>query len=172
MFYAIALPYLLTQGIYAGIINAISAVTVGTCNVVTSLYKHKNPDVDKHLKKIDIERRLLLIETVLHKIQSLSSQEKIIGMTEELKVIENYDRTMDPIELSLHYLKETIHEIHRNLSDLNEKVQNHQNKWFSSWRTLNIRQQLHELETNSLLLDKRFNDLMKISKFLIDYRHG
>ncbi len=48
MNFIVSIPYtLLTQGIYSGLIGTISTVTMGTCKLVTSIYKHKNPNVNK-----------------------------------------------------------------------------------------------------------------------------
>lgn len=179
---ALSFPYmLLTQGIYSGLITTISTVTMGTCGTIKSIYTHKNPDVNNYIKKLDIERRLTLIESVLKKINPKLSHETIDLNVEikneltaslrkskdiELQIIEDYQKTKDPIELCLLFVHEIIHEIHQNLKDIYKKVSNHDRKWFSSWRTLDVSKQLDRLETNSNILEKRFNDLIEISKFL------
>src|SRR5437879_6104608 len=61
------LPYgLIAQGIYSGMIGATGTVAIGTCNIIRSLYKHQNPDVNKFIVALDIERRLKLIHSVLN----------------------------------------------------------------------------------------------------------
>ena len=171
---AFLIPYtILTQGIYTGIIGTISAVTMGTCRLVTSIYNHQNPDISRVIKKLDIDRRLMLIQAVLNTIEHTAkhSEAKLkLNDLEKTQVFElvgaETDLSNDPIELCLVYLHETIQEIHNILSNINDKVEYHNTKWFSSWRTLNVTPFIESLELNSTLLNSRFDDLTKISMFL------
>ena len=168
------IPYtLLAQGLYSGLITMISTVTMGTCSTIKSIYTHKNPDITKVIRKLDIERRLNLIESVLN-AKEIHSEPQLAKMKlndlEKTQVFEivrgENDKFDDPIELCLTYLHEIIQEIHNNLTAINKKVLYHGTKWFSTWRTLNIKGQLEMLQINSDLLESRFNDLIKISQFL------
>jgi len=171
---AFAIPYaLLAQGIYTGIITTISTITTGTCYIVTSIYTHKNPNVSAYIKELDIERRLKLIEAVLHTIKQTKPAEtaetaapsappliepavvlnqqikklSIDNQTVEYFLFDDYQKKPDdPIQLCLRYLSDIISEIHKNLSTIHEKVSNHNDKWFSAWRSLHIKK-------------KRFGDL-------------
>lgn len=176
MNFIVTLPYaLITQGIYSGLIGTISTITMGTCGIITSIYNHKNPDVTKFLKKLDIEKKLNLIESVLDKY---SSQKKITTDSSEIyklysknqnfnfKIMDDYEKKSDPIELCLQYLREIITDIHLNLTDIDNTVKYHKTKWFNSWRKLSIKKKLEQLEINSNLLDKRFNDLIKITELV------
>ena len=168
------LPYtILTQGIYAGIIGTISTVTMGTCRLVTSIYNHRNPDISRVIKKLDIDRRLMLIQAVLNSIEHTAKHNEArlkLNDLEKTQVFElvgaETDLSNDPIELCLIYLHETIQAIHDDLSAINNKVEYHTTKWFSSWRTLNITSLIDNLELNAGLLNARFEDLTKISMFL------
>jgi len=188
---AFAIPYaLLAQGIYTGIITTISTITTGTCYIVTSIYTHKNPNVSAYIKELDIERRLKLIEAVLHTIKQTKPNETFIpsapplvepavvlnqqikklsidNQTVEYFLFDDYQKKPeDPIQLCLRYLSDIIYEIHKNLSTIHEKVSNHNDKWFSAWRSLHIKKDLESLKINSLILNMRFGDLIEISKFL------
>ena len=168
------IPYtLLAQGIYSGLISAVSSVTVGTCRIVKSIYTHQNPDVTRVVKELDIERRLKLIQSVLNAVDQprennytkmkLNDLEK----TQIFEIVgEEVNLNNDPIQLCLFYLHDIIQEIHNNLSDINKKVAYHNTKWFSTWRSINISPYLDNLRLNSKLLDLRFNDLTRISSFL------
>jgi len=168
------LPYtILAQGIYTGIIGTISAVTMGTCNIVKSIYTHKNPDVIKLLQELDIEQRLKLIQSVLNTIDDQSKRDTAkmkLNDLEKTQIFELIDLEPnlngDPIELCIIALHEKIQDIHNDLFNINSKVAYHNTKWFSSWRTLNVKALLDNLKLNSKLLDARFKDLMSISKFL------
>lgn len=168
------IPYtLLAQGIYSGLVGAVSSITVGTCTLVKSIYTHQNPDVTRVVKELDIERKLKLIQAVINAVDrprennfakmKLNDLEKtqIFEIVGEDNNIDN-----DPIQLCLFYLHDIIQEIHNNLLDINRKVIYHNSKWFSTWRTLNIMPYLDNLRINTKLLDSRFNDLTKISLFL------
>ena len=170
---AFIIPSILAQGIYTGIIGTISSVTMGTGKLVKSIYTNRNPDISKIIKELDIERRLHLIQAVLNIIDK-ESKNKLAGVKlnnlEKTQIFEivnsEADLENDPIELCLVYLHEIIQEIHNDLTAINKKVAYHNTKWFYTWRTLNIESLLENLKINSKLLDKRFNDLTKISIFL------
>lgn len=169
---AFIIPTLLTQGIYTGIIGTISSVTIGTCGLVKSIYTYQNPDVTKIIKELDIERKLNIIQAVLHKIDNDSSKLTKIKLndlerTQIFEIINSQTYLMkDPIELCMVYLHETIQEIHNCLTTINKKVSYHNTKWFCRWRTLNIKTQLENLKINFSLLIQRFDDLTNISIFL------
>lgn len=168
------IPYgLLAQGIYTGLIGTISAITMGTCGVVKTIYTHQNPDVTRIIKELDIERRLRLIQSVLNIIDT-ESKNKIakvkLNDLEKTQIFELVGSVTnlndDPIELCLIYIHESIQNIHGDLIDINKKVAYHNSKWFNSWRTLNVKLLLEKLSLDSKLLDSRFDDLTKISLFL------
>lgn len=171
---AYIIPYtILAQGIYTGIIGTISAVTMGTCGMVKSIYTHKNPDVTKTIKELDIERRLRLIQAVLNSVNHHPKYDMAkvkLNDLEKTQIFElvgketNLDN--DPIELCLIYLHETIQEINNDLTAINKKISYHRTKWFNGWRTLNIKSYIENLKINSALLNSRFDDLTKISAFL------
>lgn len=167
------IPTILAQGIYTGVIGTISTITIGTCRLVTSIYTHQNPDITRVIRELDVDRRLLLIQSVLNKIDhdSIHEYTKIkLNDLEKTQVFEiihaKADLQNDPIELCLLYLHEIIQEIHNNLDEINRKVAYHNTKWFNAWRTLDIGHTLENLKINSKLLDARFDDLTKISIFL------
>lgn len=159
------IPTLLAQGIYTGIMETISYVTVGTCSTVKTIYTHRNPNVTNILKELDIERRLKLVQSVINTMNFQSVNK--IDKSQISQLIKNTDDiNCDPIRLCLLYLCEIIQEIHNNLLEINKKVLYHQTKWFNSWRTLNVTNLLTNLRINSNLLNERFNDLTKIKIFL------
>jgi hypothetical protein len=166
---------LLAQGIYTGLIGTISAFTIKTCNLVNTLYARKNSNVTKIVRELDIERRIRLIQSILNKIDQESKYYTRVtndGFNDLEKTqifnmigsIPNLNE--DPIEICLIYLKETIQEIHNDLSNIDNKIMKHNTKWFKNWRTLNIQENLDNLKLNSKLLESRFDDLTKVSIFM------
>jgi hypothetical protein len=170
---AALIPYtLLAQGIYSGLIGTISAVTMGTVAVVQSVYTHRNPDADRVLKKLDIERRLKLFEAILNKINEKTKTELDDISRAEISTIINADVkiTSDPIALCLEFLHETITNITVLLGNLERKIYNHEQKWFSKWRVLDISSYLSDLEDQSKILSERFDDLTKIATYFSNYK--
>ena len=184
------LPLLVAHGIYTGIITGIGGITMGACSSIKKIYTHQNPNVTKIMKRLDLERRLVLIQSVLNVIDEHSVDkiaEKKLDELEKTQIFEMvgasnkaWDPTChfvdkvdmeininkDPIELCLIFLHQTIQDIHNDLSDVNKKVSRHNTKWFSSWRTLDIKNMLDRLDYHSAQLDGRFDDLTRISLFL------
>jgi len=132
----------------------------------------KNPDVIKVIQELDIDRRLNMVQTVLNAFNSKSKNDKNTKLNDMEKkqifeiVGKETDLNDDPIRLCLDYLHDIIQQIHLDLSTINEKIVRHNTKWFNAWRTLNIKPLLENLKLHSNLLDKRFDDLTKISMFL------
>mgnify|MGYP003537659321 FL=1 len=181
---AFLIPYsLITQGLCTGIVTTISAMTVGSYKVIKSIYNHKNEDIQQFLKKLDIERKLALIESAIRHTRSDPPIEEIIpeiptnpnveitpNHLQNLCIIENYNRakskavtSTDPIHLCLSDLSAIITEIHISLKLIDQKVRSHNRKWFYAYRYLDVQKELNKLETNVKILNDRYEDLIKIS---------
>lgn len=192
---ALVVPYtLITQGLYSGIISGISTMTFGMCGMIKSIYNHKNPDVDNFIKKLDIEYRIEMISTILKKYakyKTIDMKEHVGDKSVIFTVLENsaylikdsgmdnslilynskkseqyQNNIIDPLQISLIYLSRIIRDIHNDLIIINKQIEYHSSKWFNSWRTLNIKKYLDELETHNTILINRFNDFIKISSVI------
>lgn len=159
---------LLAQGIYAGVISTISTLTVGTAKLATNLYKNKNPDVANTIKRLDIEHKLSLIEAVIKSsmISTKSESQRIDLEKSTFEIINREFKSVDPIQICLHAINSVITDIHTDLNQLNQKIESHSQKWFSSWRSLNIKSKLVNLEINCGILDKRFDELIKVHQLV------
>lgn len=168
----LALPSsLFIQGIYSGLIGTISTCVVKSSQLITKIYKHKNVDVIRILKKTDIEYKLLLVETVMNNIKNKYKTDAVIENKHHIILNqyikhEDYTRKREPLELCIESLNEIIKEIHLILNEINEKINYHNSKWFVNWRKLNINKQIDLLEINTAILNERFNDLLRIAPFL------
>lgn len=193
---ALFIPLLVVHGIYSGLVSSIGAITSTTCGVVKNLYLYKNPDVTRVIKKLDLERRLLLVHSILNAVsQEQPLDEALIpsvllegapapsepSVNHQLATSEQPSRIKemidlmngeirDPIQLCLIFLRQTVQDIHDDLTKLSAKVARHNTKWFNSWRTLNVQELLDVLTIHSQQLDDRFNDLTKVSSFLTNRR--
>lgn len=164
---ALAIPYtaVLTQGIYSSLVTGISTMTFGIFSTVKSIYKHENPDITNHLRKLDIEYQLRLISSILNKHSEssvMNIKEHIDNKSVIFTTLKEKRKTNDPIEVNLSYLSKIIDEIHRDLIQLDKKVSYHNSKYFCGWRTLNVSNILSNLDTNSAILKNRFDDFVKL----------
>lgn len=157
---ALFLPLLVAAGIYNGLVTTIGSVTMATCRAVKRVYTHKNPDVTKLLKQLDLERRLTLVQSILNVTGGYN-----LEMTD---INEEKGANQNPIELCLISLQQSIQDIHDDLIKIEVKVESHKRKWFNSWRTLNIKEMLENLDIHSQQLDRRFEDLNKVTTFLVN----
>jgi len=168
---ALAIPYtaVLSQGIYSSLVTGISAMTLGIFSSVKSIYNHQNPDLTNSLKKLDIEYHLRLISAILNKYnqkgtetikEHIDNKSVIFTTVPELQEASGLE---DPVEISLSYISKIIGEIRHTLLQIDRKVVNHNMKYFSTWRTLNIDELLQTLETNTNILKSRFDDFVKLA---------
>lgn len=166
--------YILSQGIYAGIITGISTMTLGACRLIGSIYQRRNPNISENLNRLDIEYQLRLIDSIFKKFDVQS--EKNIEIKSEkgpitFLLINKPDiHSTDPIEISLGYISKSVEDIHSTLAEIDQVVAYHNTKWFNSWRPINIKKQLKSLEQNSIVLKNRFDSFIKVCD-LIDKRY-
>jgi hypothetical protein len=156
------------QGVYAAIIDTISNGTKNTYNTLASLYLHQNPNVNDFLKKIDIESKLSIIKSTVEYIDSLSKEE--VSELEKTQILTIMNREIninkDPIEITLFFIKESVQDIHNDLIGLNNKILNHKNKWFNTWRHLSISKEERNIKIHLKQLKSRFELLGQVSAIL------
>jgi hypothetical protein len=162
MAYAAA-GYIITKGVDTGLIgtvaSGITTMTSGIYHLVVSIGSHENVDVNTFLEKLDIQYKMKLIEAVLDNI----TEEKQIA-DDEFTVLNSYDTgEKNPLGLSLHFLSQSIQKIQLNLDSINKEITTHKQKWFNGWRSLSIKPKLQELERNTEVLSRRFDDFLKIA---------
>jgi hypothetical protein len=96
--------------------------------------------VNSHLSKLDLEMKISITNEILSK-ENKSTTEVIVetGMNTLLNQIQN-----------------VLKNIHKQLDD-------HQNKWFASYRTLPITKELDQLDELTFILDKRLDLIIKLN---------
>jgi hypothetical protein len=164
---ALAIPYyILSQGIYSGIITGISTMTLGVCKIIGSIYSHKNPDLTEKLDKIDIEYNLNLLCAVLKLHDKPINNDIILDSSKgniTFTIVNMYNiKSDDPLEISLGYIAQSIENIFNILTEIEQLVAYHETKWFKSWRSMGIKKHLNKLEMEIIILKKRFSDFVKI----------
>lgn len=190
LFVPISIALFVGSGIYSGLVSGIGHITMATCSTVKRIYQHKNPDINKIVSQLDLERRMLLITSVLNAAQEerarLKSTQDLVSeipsepeikdhtVEEKSRITEMIDmangKVKDPVEICLIFLRQTVHDIHEDLTKIDIKISAHKKKWFVGLRTLDIKDLSDTLEIHSRHLDSRFEDLTKITSFLTNQR--
>lgn len=110
-------------------------------NVKASLEKYHDD-----LEQLDIELKLKLVDSWINSL----NMEKI--------------KSNQSIELIYNSLTDVCKNISKNINDINEKISYHQTKWLQSWRTIDLEQEIKQLEKNAKILDSRIK-LINLSRF-------
>ena len=91
-------------------------------------------------------------------IKCLDIQERIKTVNLLIKDIKEYNNIISNCILNLH---DIILLIREDLKQINIIIENHKKKYFSNWRVLDCKKQVKNLKLHSVILDKRFDYLIK-----------
>jgi hypothetical protein len=116
--------------------KAINESTTTIYGSMTSIYYYSK-DAEKTIKVLDIENKLKTIESTCRTL----TESKIESRS---------------IESCLESIHEIILNIKCDLKIINGKLAKHGRKYFNSWRSLNIKTYLSDLEFHCKILDKRY----------------
>lgn len=153
--------YILSQGFLSGLIGTISQITISSCNLITSIYSHQNPDVVRFLRRLDVDHKIKIIGAMLKHFDHSSDIEFVI-----------ISKNQHPIELALESLSQSLELIQKYLTILNDKLLRYNNKYFKQWRTLNIKEVMDDLELEMSILDQRYDMFIKISSLYFNAQKG
>ena len=117
-------------------VNASINTTYGLLSYLT--YGTTTNETIKHIK-----RRIEILDIVV----KLKLAENIINIPVEKKTLVQTTLETD--------INDIIQNINILLNQINTKISEHALKWFNSYRTLQVNDDLEELETKCTLLDKR-----------------
>jgi len=117
------------------------------------LYSNTNYDISS-LEKI--EKQLDLLETI--KIYDIWIQEIIEKQKDKIN-------SSNAFKEAIHSFTMMLNEIHELLKSIEFKIQRHQLKWFSSYRSLFVNQEVEQIQVKKNILDRRFNLLQQIHNF-------
>ena len=114
--------------------DASDTIYISALNIFTY-----NENIDNIIKYLDIHERVKTINLLI-------------------KDIKEYNKTINNCILNLH---DIILLIREDLNQINIIIENHKKKYFSNWRILDCQKQVKNLKLHSVLLDKRFDYLIK-----------
>jgi hypothetical protein len=117
------------------------------------LYSNTNYDISS-LEKI--EKKIDLLETI--KIYEIWIQEIIVNQKEKIDSSNAFKEAIRSFTMMLN-------EIHDLLKSIEVKIQLHQLKWFSSYRSLYVNEEVEQIQVKKNILDHRFNLLQQIHNF-------
>lgn len=120
--------------------------------LVKNFVSTHHEQINEVLEETDLLSKLEVIQALIHDIQDHPSTKDIWTCTQK----------------SLIHLSIIVEKISLLLKQIDEKIQRHQQKYFSSWRALNYEKLILELKSNIRLLDMRylvFLDILKVTSF-------
>lgn len=129
--------------------KAVYSTSIGIVNMCKYIVESDQPymkDVLSVLKRLDIQAKI----DVLH---------DFIKEQEDKHIPKS-------VHKSLINVGETLDNVHKELNFINNKIKNHKEKYFISWRTLDCNDHLVMLEYYNKILDSRVKlmfDLLKIN---------
>ena len=126
--------------IMSTIINDTSNKAV---SVIETAIIHEHTDVHQLFIELDLEVRLAVIESLIRSVN-----------TED-----------DAVKLCIKALYDVITELNSNMKSIEESINEHKEKYFNSWRTLNLDDNIIRIKHNSELLEKRFTLFTDVSTF-------
>lgn len=137
-------PFFITQTLF----NFTTVHTIYTC--VNNCLNSNIPEITFALKRLDVERQVRLIETLLADLDGsrLRTQSLRIGM-------EN--------------LEDCLKEINGDLGRIEKKIRDYKSSWIRVF-SLNVDKELLSLETNLSILKDRFNTFSTISSITSSHR--
>ena len=92
---------------------------------------------------------------------SLDVKEKIKTVENVCKILENKEENNVFITNSLESIHDMIIKIREDLKNINIKINKHKDKWFSKWRSIDVKNELNSLKLHCNILDQRYNLMTK-----------
>uniref|UniRef100_A0A6C0B486 Uncharacterized protein n=1 Tax=viral metagenome TaxID=1070528 RepID=A0A6C0B486_9ZZZZ len=116
------------------------AINDSTSNIYSSLSSiyYYSKSAKKLIKELDIENKLRTIETTCTTLDESCIKSR-------------------SVENCLEAIHEIILNIKCDLNIINKKLAKHKKKYFNSWRSLNVKKHISDLEFHCGILDKRYD---------------
>jgi hypothetical protein len=124
------------------------AITDASSTIYTSVGEvfHHTSSIDKVLCKLDINNKVKVIELLCNSIQS-----RVLKETDDSSAI----------NFCLENLHDMVIRIREDLKQIKSKIDYHNSKYFTSWRSLDARMELNNLVLHTELLEQRYDLFIK-----------
>ena len=142
-----------------------------------SILSYKCPKIDSIMEELDLKNSIGQIHAIIEDIKNhadkqtqrffdaLSNNAGIVNTirTKEEGLVDLYDE-FKSLTFAIKSLDEIVKKIDNKLIEIKEELEEHNKKWFSSWRTSNNVDNIHNLLNLKLSMDKRVDNLIKVSQ--------
>lgn len=118
-----------------------------------------NPLVKDELEAMDIEAKLQTVHALILTIQKARNNQ-----TEPLD-------EADVVGVCLGQVRDVLESLTLTLNALNQELEEHEQRWFSSWRTPSTLPLVVTIRSKMLILDKRVDMLLKVKTFVFENEH-
>ncbi len=125
--------------------NIINDTSTKVVSVLETSLVHAHEDVHKLLLELDLEVRLAVIGSLINHISDEHNKN-------------------ESIKLCLKSVYDSITKISQEIHKIDEKIEEHKEKYFSNWRSVDFTNELQVIKFNSDILEKRFSLLVNIIK--------
>jgi hypothetical protein len=116
-----------------------------TFNLISNIVRYNYTQINEIINEYDLIAKLEIIEALI-------------------KDIENENNEKKSISKSLDNLRIVIENIHNLLKKIDIIIKQHNEKYFSKWRSLNYEDDIYELKRNIKLMDIRYSMFLEILK--------
>jgi len=126
-------------------IESISSVSRNVVGLIKYIYQETDhSDIKVIFKNTDIEATITTLEYFVKDIPEKNE--------------------IDSLNIALSNLENILKELNIILTAIKDKIKNHDNKYFSSWRSISFKDDINILLSNIHVLNIRFDILVKILK--------
>ena len=130
--------------------NVINTVVSTTVNTVFSTLSFAKNGTESNKMIIDIKQRIELLD-IPNKLEVLNTMMSHQGKTD--------------VQLALeHGINDIIKKINNIMEIIDKEINYHNSKWFSGYRSINLDEQIKELEILTKIIDTRINHLLQLNQ--------
>jgi len=118
-------------------------------DVSEALIRSDRDDIKKKVNELDLADKMKEIESLMNDINNLNIYKSI--------------QSINHAAMALH---ESIEKVHSDMNKLCVKLNDHSDKWFSYWRTVDYGKDMDDLVISEAIMNKRYTrlkDLLKIN---------
>jgi len=156
--------------------NSISTIMFNLINIVSSTQNLNNLDFNKFIIDIDLDFKLELIHNFLSDMGIICiytdnndidhDNNQIIIDTKldvvNTKVQTQYSNQYKSLSSAIKYLCITLNNIHNSMTNIKQKIEYHNTKYFNSFRKLDIELEMNLIKKEHNILLGRFDLILKI----------
>jgi hypothetical protein len=157
--------------------EALLEGTRAVLGTTKSILSHTCPKIDSIMEELDLKNSIGQIHAIIEDIKNHADRQTqrffdAVGnnagsvntiRTKEDGSVDLYDE-FKSLSFAIKSLDEIVKKIDNKLIEIKEELEEHNKKWFSSWRTSNNVDNIHNLLNMKLSMDKRVDNLIKVSQ--------